>query len=63
MQENEKVRKNTGGDNGFTFEIVEHICVLGKGREEGYTKELTMFRSEGCRLNGMCASGTAIIRG
>ena len=53
MQENEKSRNagnnangsNTGtggssGNNGFTFEIVEHICVLGKGREEGYTKEL-----------------------
>ena len=45
MQENEKSRNagnnangsntGTGGNssnNGFTFEIVEHICVLGKGR-------------------------------
>ena len=47
MQENEKVRKNTGGDNGFTFEIVEHICVLGKGREEGYTKELNYVSFRG----------------
>ena len=43
----EKVRKNTGGDNGFTFEIVEHICVLGKGREEGYTKELNYVSFRG----------------
>lgn len=54
MQENEKVRKNTGGDNGFTFEIVEHICVLGKGREEGYTKELNYVSFRGLPPKG-CA--------
>lgn len=60
MQENEKSRNagnnangsNTGkggssGNNGFTFEIVEHICVLGKGREEGYTKELNYVSFRG----------------
>lgn len=53
MSENEKaknevnVSSNTSGNNGFTFEIVEHICVLGKGREEGYTKELNYVSFRG----------------
>lgn len=31
----------------FTFEIVEHICVLGKGREEGFTKEFNYVSFRG----------------
>ena len=41
MQGNEK------GRDEFTFEIVEHICVLGKGREEGYQKELNYVSFRG----------------
>ena len=33
--------------NQFTFEIAEHICVLGKGREDGYTKELNYVSFRG----------------
>ena len=33
--------------NEFTFEIVEHICVLGKGREEGYMKEFNRVSFRG----------------
>lgn len=32
---------------GFTFDIVEHICVLGRGREQGYTKELNYVSFRG----------------
>lgn len=31
----------------FTFEIVEHICVLGKGREEGFRKEFNRVSFRG----------------
>ena len=31
----------------FTFEIIEHICVLASGREEGYQRELNYVSFNG----------------
>lgn len=33
--------------NSFSFEIVEHICVISEGRQEGYTKELNYVAFNG----------------
>ncbi len=31
----------------FTFEIVEHICILGKGRDDGFSKEFNRVSFRG----------------
>lgn len=31
----------------FSFEIVEHICTIAEGRQEGYTKELNYVAFNG----------------
>ncbi|MDD2217564.1 MAG: PC4/YdbC family ssDNA-binding protein [Eubacteriales bacterium] len=31
----------------FSFEIIEHICIISDGRQEGYTKELNYVAFNG----------------
>ena len=46
-EKREAMQGNEKGRDEFTFEIAEHICVLGKGREEGYQKELNVVSFRG----------------
>ena len=49
MTENTNARNNHNGGSKepFTFEIVEHICVLGRGKEEGFMKEFNFVSFRG----------------
>lgn len=31
----------------FSFEIIDHICIISEGRQEGYTKELNIVSFNG----------------
>lgn len=35
------------GKGEFTFEIVEHVCILGKGHDDGFQKEFNRVSFRG----------------